>query len=943
MTGRHEAARVRTLEAFSLVWRGARTAALATLLFAVLTATTTAYLVATPRLQDTAYDKALGDELRAASQLQRDITLSLVPQDRGASFLRPVGEAPGDGLTAPFGLVESAANGAMARDVGLVGKPTVAAQTDPFAIVPESGAKLPGPPETVVRVQDQLDEHVRWTAGTAPTKPSQTRTLTIGKQSRPVHLLPVGVSQAVATSLGLTVGASYQLLPAGESGQVGREPVFVVVTGTYEPRDRRDPFWESEGRLLAVASIPSPQGGAVRQGALVMPVESYPALTDSLRAGDDTNLAPMGSPLLNHTWRYVVREDLGRAEAARLSRMASRLDTAPDMTRLPERPRLTTDLPSIVDRYERSLASTSVVTSFTSAGILALAAIVLMLTALVATASRLRELTLLAARGASTPHVLVTALAGPMAWGVLAAGATAGVTVLLVDGVTPLLSWVQVAVILAAPAAAITALVLGTVRAAVNTLVAASTSLVRSSRRIVAELGLVVLAVLAISTVRARGDVISNGQTDWYAALSPVLLAAAAAVVVFRILPWPVRALSRLAGRGRGYVSFLGFARSSRASGTAGLPLLALVVGATILTVVATIAATIGEERSLAAYRTVGADARVDGVRIDEADLTGLRQRPGVDAVAGAFVDRDAQIAGAIVSTGRAAQDITVIGVDPAQYASVLAGSPLALAGGDAGTGAGRIPVRLSAGSAVGDEIDIVVRGTPVPVTVTAVDPGLARISSGRLVTTALVPLDRLEAAVPLAQQNTAFVRASAQASAALVAEGAGSRAAIGELVTGVTSVDGLTDAAAHRSLPSFVAQSYAIAAALAGLLTFLAVLLLLVAGRPERRQLLLRLRTMGMPRGAEARLLAVEILPLLLTAVLVGAAVGIAAPLLVSRAIDLGGYTAGPRPDLTANWGVGGLAALGALLLAVLALVIEEIRTRRASLAEHLRAGENA
>ncbi|WP_158306123.1 FtsX-like permease family protein [Janibacter sp. HTCC2649] len=934
---------MRTLKALSLVWRGARTTALATVLFALLTATTTAYLVAAPRLQDTAYDKALGDELRAAGQLQRDISLFLNPRDLGAFVPEVEPEGPGDGLTAPFGLVESSAEGAMGADAGLVDEAVVAAQTEPFAVSPEGGGKLPGPPETVVRVQDRLDEHVTWTSGAAPGKPSETRTLTVGKVTRPVHLLPVGVAQAVATSLGIKVGAAYELFPTGESSQVGREPIFVVIAGTFEPVNRRDPFWDPEGRMLGVASIPSPQGGAVRQGALVMPVESYPALTDSLRRGETPDVAPMGSPLLTHSWRYTVREDLGQADAARVSRMASRLDIDPNMTRLPERVRLTTDIPSLVDRYQRSLASTSVVTSFATAGITALAAIVLMLTALVATASRLRELTLLAARGASTQRVLVMALAGPMAWGVLAAVAAAALTMILVDGVTPLVSWAQVAFVLAAPAVAITMLVLATVRSAVNTRVAATTRRVRSAQRIVAELGLVVLAVLAISTVRARGDVISGGQTDWYAALSPVLLAGAAAVVAFRVLPVPIRVLSRLAGRGRGYVNFLGLARSSRASATAGLPLLALVVGATVITVVATIAATIGEERSVAAYRTVGADVRVDGVRIDDADLAGLRQRPGVTAVAGAYVDRDAQIAGAIVSTGREAQDVTVIGVDPAQFATVLAGSPIAVSRVGAEASEGRIPVRLSAGGSVGDEIELVVRGIHVPVTVTAVDPGLARISSGRLTATALLPLDALQAAVPLAQRNTAYVKASPKGSAALVAAVSDDRAAIGELVTGATSAHSFAAASATRSLPSFVARSYGVAAALAGLLTFLAVLLLLVAGRPERRQLLLRLRTMGMPRRAEARLLAVETLPLLLTAVLVGAAVGVAAPLLVSRAIDLGGYTAGPRPDLTPSWAVGGLAALSAFLLAVLALVVEEIRTRRASLAEHLRAGENA
>lgn len=943
MKGRHEALRAKALRPLTLVVRGARTTAIATILFALLTAVTTAYLVATPRLQATAYDKALGDELHSATQLQRDVTLSLTPQDNGQFVGMEMPDEPLEGLSAPFDTVNSAAQSAMGPDAALVGTPLVSAQTDAFAIAPETGASLSGPPQAVVRVQGDLDQAVTWTTGRAPGAPTQTRVLTLGKQKRRVHLMPVGVAEAVATELGLKVGASYRLTPAGESQQRGREPIFVTLAGTFAPRNPRSAIWETEPRLLGVASIPSAQGGAVRQGAFVLPIASYSALTDSLRAWSLADLAPMGSPLLTHTWRYSVRDDLVRADAPRLARMASRLDVSADMTRLPERPRLTTDLPSLVERYERSLASTSVVTSFATTGLTALAALVLMLTALVATAGRLRELALLSARGASKPRVVAMALAGPMFWGVAAAVLAAAVTLLVVPGATPWLSWVQVALLVIAPAMAITALVVSNVRGAASADAAAATSLVRSGRRIVAELALVVLAVLAVSTVRARGDVIAGGQTDWYAALSPVLVAAAAAVVVFRLFPAPIRMLSRLAGRGRGYVTFLGLARSSRASGSAGLPLLALVVGASVITVVATIAATISDERSLASFQSVGADVRVDGVRIDQADLDGLKRRAGVSAVSGAYVDGDAQIAGDIVSTGKRAQDITVIGVDPADYSAVVAGTPMESGGARPAVPAGRLAVQLSGGASVGDEIELVVRGTHLPATVTVVDPGLARIFAGRLVTTAFVPLNGLEAKVPAAQRNTAYVKASPQAQAALVKAGADDLNSLGELVTGVTSAKGVADGAARRALPTFVAQTYALAAGLAGVLTFLTVVLLLVAGRPERRHLLLRLRTMGMPRRAEVRLLAVEVLPLLFTAVLVGAAVGIAAPLLVSSAIDLSGYTAGPRPELSPSWLTGGLAALAALLLAVLALVVEEIRTRRASLTEHLRAGDTA
>ncbi|MFC7489314.1 MULTISPECIES: FtsX-like permease family protein [unclassified Knoellia] len=956
MSGRHEARPVRRLRVLALVRRGARSTLLVSFLFALLTATATAYLVVTPRLQGTAYDQALGDELRDATQLQRDLTLSLLPRDLGSGVTAPPFDGtegpsgPGEGTLPPFDVVTDAARRAMGPDASLVGEALVAAQTSPFAIQREDGSELPGQPQAVVRVQDRLAEHVRWTSGAAPGAPTQTRVLlNEGVAIRRVHLLPVGVSDVVAKGLGLRTGSVHSLFPAVDSFRRARDQVYVVITGTFAPRDPLDSLWESDARMLDVASIPTPQGGAVRQGALLVLAENYPALSDSLRGGLTPELAPMGNPLLTHTWRYTVRDDLTRADAAPLARMASRLDTSSAMTSLPERPRLTTGVLTLLEKYERSLASTGVVTSFATAGVTALAAIVLMLTGLVATGRRLRELTLLASRGASSTHLLTMAMAGPTLSGLLAAAAAGALAVLLVDGVTPLATWAQVAVLVAAPALAIAALVLGTVR--VGAAAAGDTvSRGRAWRRIVAEAGLVIIAVLAISTVRARGDVISGGQTDWYAALSPVLLAAAAAVVVFRALPAPIRALSRLAGRGRGYVSFLGLARSSRATGTAGLPLLALVVGASILTVVATIAATIGDERSLAAYRTVGADVRVDGARIEDADLAALRERPGVSAVSGAYVDHTAQFArlsDASGADGGSVRPVTLIGTDPAAHAAVVGGTPLDSGepppeDGSTATPGGRLPAIVSGGADVGDELELVVLGVRVPVTVTAIDPALARIHSGRLMQTALVPLDSLEAKLPRARPNTAYVKASAKASAALLAQGTDDRAAIGGLVTGVVSAQSLVESAAGRALPSFVTSSYAVAAALAGLLTFLTTVLLLVAGRPERRTLILRLRAMGVPRRAEAGLLAVEVLPLLVAAVLVGAAVGIAVPPLVSGAIDLEGYTGGPRPELSPSWVVGGLAALGAFLLAVLALAIEQVRTRRASAAEHQRAGGN-
>lgn len=960
MTGRHEAPRQTRgsngLDVSGLVRRGARTGRATALLFAIITAAATAYLVVTPRVQTTAYDAALGDELRSAGLLERGIMLSVQPQNYGLVFTNnlPTGQGPGTGITPPFAEVDTAALAALGEDRDLVTAPVLAAQTEPFAMTRESGGGTGDPPQAVLRVQGDLDGHVRWIAGRAPGKPADTRVISVTgfviqgdgttverKLQRRVHVMPVGLSQDVADGVGVEVGDLLRLAPAGDAARSG-DPVFVEVAGVFEPRDAENAFWQAEPRMLGLAAVASAQGGTVRQGAFVLPLESYAPLSDSLVGGSIDDLAPLGSPLMNHTLSYEVRSDIGRADADRLKNATTQLGTAPDLTRLPERPRVTTGLPILVERYQRALTSTSVVTSFAAAGMTALAVIVLTLTALVAAAGRMREFTLVTARGAARWQVLLMALTGPLVWGAAAAVVTSVLGILLIDGTTPWASWLQVALVVVLPAAVVAVQVLAQLRER-TTGHSAATDLVRTARRIVAEVALVLLAVLAVNTIRARGDVIADGRTDWYAALTPVLVAAAGAVVVFRLLPLPIRALSRLAGRGRGYVGFLGLARSSRASTTAGLPLLALVVGSSVLTVLASVFVTIGQQREVSVMRTVGADARVDAVRLDADVAEALAKRPGVSAVAPAYVERGAQIAGDIVSTGRQATSLTVIGVDPTAYGKVVSGTPLESAATPTEVAAGRVPVQLSADAEVGDEIELVVRETRVPATVTVVDPALGRIESGKLVTTALVPLDALQKVVPAAQPTTAFVAATPGASEELARIGKTRPTELGDLVTGAESAEALSESTAARALPRFVTRTYAVTAALGAVLTFLAVVLLLVAGRPERRALLLRLRTMGMPRRAEGRLLAVEVLPLLVTAVLVGCAIGVAAPLIVAKAVDLAAYTSGPRQALTPQWWVGAAAGLAALLLAVLALVLEEFRTRRASAAAHLRGGDNS
>ena len=351
-----------------------------------------------------------------------------------------------------------------------------------------------------------------------------------------------------------------------------------------------------------------------------------------------------------------------------------RLDTDPRCwSDVPHVPAVSTGLGRLLDRYERDVAVTGVLTSFVTGGVTALAALVLALTALLGAQRRDREVRLLRARGASRGQVLAlvgvatSVLAVPLA--VLAAVAV----VLLVPGETTGAAWVEVALVLVLPPVVAVIVTARRVRA-IDEAPQESTRTVRAARRIVLEAAVVLLAVLAVTTVRSRGGAIAAGRTDWYAAVTPVLVALAAAVLALRVMPWPVARLARLAERGRGLVGFVGLTRAARTGAGAAVPLAALVVGAALVTLMATLTASVSEQRELAALRAVGADVRVDAARIDAPVVAALAARPGVEAAIPAHLD-----AGATLSAGGRTSSVVVVAVDPVRYAELLRGHPARL------------------------------------------------------------------------------------------------------------------------------------------------------------------------------------------------------------------------------------------------------------------------
>ena len=949
MTGRHVApprpradaapasATARPLGELTLLRRSLAAERATAVLLAALTVVTTAFLVAVPRVESTAHDQALGDAVSRAIPAERDLGLRLtVPAGRASR----ASSTPTPGPTSPFEAVDTAVRGAMGAEVlGLLSGSAVAAQSDPLAATLASGEPLRVPfTELLARVDDAALGKVRWTAGGPPGPATTTRTrLDSAAQEHVARVVPVALSARTAAAWGVSVGDVLDLTAQGTGRRIV-SPTAVVVSGTYEPLDPRDEVWAAEPRMLGIAKILTPDGGTIDQAAVLVPRASYSVLGDGLWRGEPGFPPPSPSPALDHTWRYTLDADrLTRDDVEVLRRFLVRLETDPTVwAGVQEVPAVVTGLGGLLDRYERDVAVTSVMTSFVTGGVTALAVLVLALTALLGAQRRDREVRLLRARGASRAQVLGLVAVATSVLAVPLAALTAAAVVLLVPGETTTTAWVEVGLVMVLPPAVAA---LGTLRRlrALDEVVGETTRTVRAARRVVLEVAVVLLAVLAVTTVRSRGAVIASGQTDWYAAVTPVLVALAAAVVALRLLPWPVRWLASVAERGRGLIAFVGLTRAARTGPATGVPVAALVVGTTLVTLMATLTATVSDQRELAALRTVGADARVDAARVDAADVTALAARPGVAAALPAHIDT-----GATITSGGRATSVVVVAVDPQRYADLLEGTPLGISPPTAGAD-GRLPVVLSGGRAEVD-LELSMRGHTVPARQVATEPALERSVAGRGRVVALVPLDALTAALPTTQPNAVFLSASSDAQRDLEDTAATDRGALGGLATGVATVAGSAADVADRALPGLVAGTFLVGVVLAAVLTFLAVLLLLAATRAERTQLAIRLRTMGLASGRERLLARTEVLPLLVVGVVAGTLVGVLAPRALAGALDLAPFTGAvtalpvdPRP-LTGV--VVGLAVLG---IGYLALLTDAASARRGSLADHLRRGDTA
>lgn len=728
---------------------------------------------------------------------------------------------------------------------------------------------------------------VTWIAGTAP-KGTTDDDYEV-PYSAPPWTVQVGLSEPDATALGLRPGDRIQLKDEQKSVK------DVRVSGIFRPVDPADPAWRHVPALLG--PVAGADGvGTTRFAGLV----SRDSLPDARLAFDQDKLvravefAPRPSAL---TWERT--EAIAEAIVA-LKATSSSSGVFDDSMRWESH--LDGVLRDAQTRVNAATAQASVLLT----AVLAATVLALLLAADLLVRRRVPALIAARLRGASLPALLLELLLESLALAVLS-GAVGLVVALLVTGGAGVL-W-ALPVILATVVAAPLFGTLAAARATNDRRVPANRSARRwasrtaALRRFALEGAVLLAAVAALVALHQRGL-----TTDGLPSGGSALGAFAGALILLRVLPAGTGLALRRALRSRRPLAVFGAARAAQTA-TRALPTLALVTAAALASFALTVAATAAQGLSDGAWRTVGAEARLDLAAEPPPDL------PGVYA----------QVTPVRLTADSTAVTARLVVVDALAYQRLLATTPL--------PDAPALSLLRSSAPAV----PALVRGS--------LRPG-AHIQLPREDAPA-IELVAVGAAPPVGDDSSDVVIVD---TAALAAAGLPTIPNTVWLTSRVTAPEGadlvLREDVLHERraapLTAGLLRLTWTAAVVLLLLGLLALALGAAAGAPDRWQTLTRLRTLGL-RPRDARWVAAgELLPPVLLAAVGGPLLGALLAWLVVGPLDLRLLTAQETaPALVVPW--WSLAAVAAALLVALAVVVpaESALRRRQRMSEVLRAGE--
>ncbi len=451
----------------------------------------------------------------------------------------------------------------------------------------------------------------------------------------------------------------------------------------------------------------------------------------------------------------------------------------------------------------------------------------------------------------------------------------------------------------------------------------------RSRHRWVAEVGVLALAAASVYLLVSSGlrTADEGRDVDVLVAAAPVLLAAAACVVVLRLYPLPLQAVARALRRGRSAVGFLGSTRALRDPSVGAAPVLAVLAGVAVAVFSAVVLATLTHGTRDAAMAGVGADLRLDGPFVTEDMADRARELGGVRAAA-----RVARVDSRTVgSPGKAPATTAIYLADLTDLADVQREVP----------GRAPLPDRANGDGVVvstaldSDERTISFKGG------TATVLGSSAGASGVVTDEERwVLADRSVTELGSFNPTTLLVALEPGADTAVVKRGL--EGIVGDTGVVFTDTAAVEEDLRDDAISSGLRTALLAAIAAAGLAGAATVLLTLVLGARARSRMLAILRVLGFTHRQRRWVAVWEQAPSAIGALVVGTGLGLGLAVLVHRVVDLSPFTGEEeQPALVVDRLVLTGLVGGFVMLMAVAIGLGLLATRRTSAAVAVRLDE--
>lgn len=810
----------------------------------------------------------------------------------------------------------------------------LAAGSSPFSVSGQPPDKAMAPPQLELLYRSTLAGNVTLVAGSLPGR---------AVAQGPPGAFQVAVSTATAARFSLHVGSRIRL-PSQGTGVAG---AIAVVTGVIRPLGAASSFWTvdpvaSAPRLVypcANSNCVPYLASAAFIGPAQMPAAQQFATGQALHALWSFPLALGG---VNADQAAGLQHDLQALSYLPATSSATNSVSASAGPTATAVINLNNGLGPALQSFVAADDAVQRVLSLLLVSLAVIAAVMVLLGARLVAEHRRGEFTMMRARGASLRQVAAVALAGSAVVVVPAAAVAIAAGVLATPGPDSWLSWWLAGLIIVTALASPAVLAAWWQRTRRDAAGAGAVNAASARRRIMAarrwvfDATLVCAAAAGLVLLRQQG-LPPPGQVDLFTSAAPVLVAIPVAVLVMRAYPRVLAQLTRLARRRRGVVMVVGFARGNAEARVGALPVFALVLAFTVIAFAAMARDAVVRADLAASWQVAGADAVVTAPAAGPG-ITPAAQRL-ITAVPG--VERSARVSVTPAIAGQG-QSLSVILVDPRQYAALVAATPapafpaaaLAAPHAAGGTPGGRVPALISPATRVilGTRGTLSIGVRQLPIRVTGTVAGIVGMPAGSQF--AVLPLRALGKQAP--QPTVIAVVGPRLDTAALISTAR--RAVPGVHVTLRSHV--LADiSGAPLPRGGFVTFAQGIAAV--GAFSLLILMLTLVLSARSRELTMARLATMGLGSAQSRRIAAVETLPAILAVAVGGTACALALVPLVGPAIDLAAFTGTP---VTAPLHADALAILiaiaGLLLVAALTLTIQNRLARGRGAAQALRAG---